>query len=79
MHTLQIPSNEVKPHVTLLYLGGDLTDESAAKRANLNLREFQHAKEAMILDDWRVFMYLLCSINLVFQASSFDGFRNLRS
>jgi len=55
MHILQIPSNEVKPHVTLLYLGGDLTDESAAKRANLNLREFQHAKEAMILDDWRVF------------------------
>ncbi len=39
---------EVKPHVTLLYLGGDLTDESAAKRANLNLREFQHAKEATI-------------------------------
>eukprot|EP00434_Breviolum_minutum_P024782 symbB.v1.2.021888.t1/scaffold1916.1/size96221/3 len=45
-----LPSNflpVVKPHVTLLYLGGDLTDESAAKRANLNLREFQHAKEAL--------------------------------
>ncbi|CAE7525283.1 ODA11, partial [Symbiodinium pilosum] len=37
----------VRPHVTLLYIGGDLSEERAAARAGLSMSEFQAAKQTL--------------------------------
>mmetsp|Transcript_42374 Transcript_42374/g.94981 ORF Transcript_42374/g.94981 Transcript_42374/m.94981 type:complete len:295 (-) Transcript_42374:10-894(-) len=37
----------VRPHVTLLYLGGDLPEERAAARAGLSVVDFQRAKQTL--------------------------------
>eukprot|EP00435_Cladocopium_sp_Y103_P032866 s802_g8.t1 len=45
-----LPSNflpVVKPHVTLLYLGGDLPEHRAASRCNMTLQQFRSAKQAL--------------------------------
>eukprot|EP00438_Fugacium_kawagutii_P035438 Skav231808 [mRNA] locus=scaffold692:226843:232856:- [translate_table: standard] len=44
-----LPSNflPVKPHVTLLYLGGDLPEQRAAARSSMGLQQFRNAKQAL--------------------------------
>eukprot|EP00440_Ansanella_granifera_P021199 gb/GFBE01023015.1/.p1 GENE.gb/GFBE01023015.1/~~gb/GFBE01023015.1/.p1 ORF type:complete len:310 (+),score=78.93 gb/GFBE01023015.1/:1-930(+) len=37
----------VRPHVTLLYMGGDLPEERAASRAGLSITQFRSAKMAL--------------------------------
>ncbi|CAK9095034.1 unnamed protein product [Durusdinium trenchii] len=45
-----LPSNflpVVKPHVTLLYLGGDLSEPKAAQRAEMSVEDFRKAKKTL--------------------------------
>lgn len=45
-----MPSNflpVVKPHVTLLYLGGDLSEPKAAQRAEMSVEDFRKAKKTL--------------------------------